>query len=359
MSIDYSQFYAGTTSIKSYGNSAYKKDTLVKYEFKTTDEHGNKVMDKMSREETIQAMKDIRSQYGDNVIVEFSGDGMAALVENRKGQIDEAITDEQRAAKAERNAAFANEIQHNERMEVAPEDMVSRIDYNKIMHERSPETAEKMDSYMREFSRTQDKTYLQKAAKLSLDWFKENYVAHKEWFSDMNSSSINASLKAMDSQPKLSSKAQKLLDELSAKYDNINFMIGDSSNIKELMKNSGKAYSVLLTAEDLEKMASDDAYKEKVLNKTGRLIDFAGRVNAKYGFTSAVGSVAGGITSKYGLAMNSNGTESLFAELTNWAKEKKALLIASSESELFGKVERFDWSKIGEEIEHKIVFKED
>lgn len=85
MSIDYSQFYAGTTSIKSYGNSAYKKDTLVKYEFKTTDEHGNKVMDKMSREETIQAMKDIRSQYGDNVIVEFSGDGMAALVENRKG----------------------------------------------------------------------------------------------------------------------------------------------------------------------------------------------------------------------------------------------------------------------------------
>lgn len=46
----------------------------------------------------LQAMKDIRSQYGDNVIVEFSGDGMAALVKKRKGQVDEAITDEQRAA---------------------------------------------------------------------------------------------------------------------------------------------------------------------------------------------------------------------------------------------------------------------
>lgn len=71
MNIDYSQFYRGTTNIPSYGNGIYKKDTLVKYEFNTTDEHGNKIMDKMSREETLQAMKDIGSQYGDAVIVEF------------------------------------------------------------------------------------------------------------------------------------------------------------------------------------------------------------------------------------------------------------------------------------------------
>lgn len=73
MNIDYSQFYRGTTNIPSYGNGTYKKDTLVKYEFNTTDEHGNKIIDKMSREETLQAMKDIGSQYGDAVIVEFSG----------------------------------------------------------------------------------------------------------------------------------------------------------------------------------------------------------------------------------------------------------------------------------------------
>ena len=95
MNIDYSQFYRGTTNIPSYGNGTYKKDTLVKYEFNTTDEHGNKVMDKMSREETLQAMKDIGSQYGDAVIVEFSGDGMAALVENKKGIVDENVTKEQ------------------------------------------------------------------------------------------------------------------------------------------------------------------------------------------------------------------------------------------------------------------------
>lgn len=36
MNIDYSQFYRGTTNIPSYGSGAYKKDTLVKYEFNTT-----------------------------------------------------------------------------------------------------------------------------------------------------------------------------------------------------------------------------------------------------------------------------------------------------------------------------------
>ena len=50
----------------------------------TMDEHGNKVMDQMSREETLQAMK-ARLQYGNAVSAEFSGDGMAALAEGRKG----------------------------------------------------------------------------------------------------------------------------------------------------------------------------------------------------------------------------------------------------------------------------------
>ena len=110
MNINYSQFYRGTTDITSYGNGAYKKDTLVKYEFNTTDENGNKVMDKMSREETLQAMKDISSQYEDGVIVEFSGDGMAALVESRKGVVDDSITQEQRDAIENRNKEFHKEI---------------------------------------------------------------------------------------------------------------------------------------------------------------------------------------------------------------------------------------------------------
>lgn len=112
---DYSQFYAGTEQIKSYGsNLAAKKDTLVKYRFNTTDEHGNKVMDKMSKEETMKAVNEISSQYGDSVIVQFSGDGLAALAEGGKSMSGRAMTEEEAAKRAARDAAFQaeNVIQH-------------------------------------------------------------------------------------------------------------------------------------------------------------------------------------------------------------------------------------------------------
>lgn len=136
---DYSRFYKGTESLNNYGsNNALKKDTLVKYEFSTTDEHGNKVMDKMTREETLQAMKDIRSQYGDNVIVQFSGDGMAALIESKKGQLDDLLTDEEKAAREAKNEAFQNEITQLER---------ETITINKNLNTNNPlDIMKKMDS---------------------------------------------------------------------------------------------------------------------------------------------------------------------------------------------------------------------
>ena len=57
---DYSRFYIGMEQLKNYGsNSAAKKDTIVKYRFNTTDEDGNRVMDKMSKEETMKVLNDI------------------------------------------------------------------------------------------------------------------------------------------------------------------------------------------------------------------------------------------------------------------------------------------------------------
>lgn len=107
---NYSQFYNGSQPINSYGinNSVSRKDTLVKYTINTTDEDGNKVMDKMIKEETMKTVNEISAQYGDNVIVQFSGDGLAALAEVKKGQTGR--TEEQQAAMEARNAAFQNEI---------------------------------------------------------------------------------------------------------------------------------------------------------------------------------------------------------------------------------------------------------
>ena len=89
---NYSQFYRETEQITTYGANSGGKDTVVRYEFNTTDEQGNKVMDKMSKEETLHVMKTISAQYGDNVIVEFSGDGMAAFVDSeKKGNLEEIV----------------------------------------------------------------------------------------------------------------------------------------------------------------------------------------------------------------------------------------------------------------------------
>ena len=108
---NYSQFYRGTSTIDTYGGTGVKKQ-VVKYEFNTTDEHGNKVMDKMSREETLATMKEIRSQYEDSVIVEFSGDGLAALVDSKKGVLDQIEPQQDREAK---NAEFQKQIVHLDR----------------------------------------------------------------------------------------------------------------------------------------------------------------------------------------------------------------------------------------------------
>ena len=76
---DYSKFYKGSESIASHGSGTAAKDTVVHYRFDTTDEEGNKIMEKMSKEETMQALNEISAQYGNNVIIEFSGDALGKI----------------------------------------------------------------------------------------------------------------------------------------------------------------------------------------------------------------------------------------------------------------------------------------
>lgn len=64
---------------------------VEKYEFSTTDEDGNVVRDKMSREETIRTMNELSAAADEGVIVEISGDGLAALVESKNNNLDEIM----------------------------------------------------------------------------------------------------------------------------------------------------------------------------------------------------------------------------------------------------------------------------
>ena len=60
----------------------------------------------------LKVLNDISSQYGENVIVQFSGDGLAALADSKKFMSGRKMTAEEAAAKEARDAAFQSEIKH-------------------------------------------------------------------------------------------------------------------------------------------------------------------------------------------------------------------------------------------------------
>lgn len=113
---NYSQFYKGCEPLQNYGSGGEgltPKDTLVRYDLSTTDEQGNKLMGPMSKEEALRAMKEISSQYGDNVLVQFSGDGLQALAQDIQSQIKKGnmeLTEEQKAEQVRKQELMEQSI---------------------------------------------------------------------------------------------------------------------------------------------------------------------------------------------------------------------------------------------------------
>ena len=254
----YSQYYKGTEQLKQYGSGAGGKDTIVRYEFNTRDAQGNKVMDRMSREETLQVMKDISSQYGDNVIVEFSGDGLAKLVEEGKPYSNRQLSAEEEAARAERQERFQNDVVQMEGTHRTADETpkMPEVDFQEILKNRNPEQ-------------------------------------------------------------KISQKAQKLLDKLRKQYGNMDFFVSDkNSDIKSMLRNSSKEFSVIFSVEELEKMAEDEDYAKEQMDRVDQAIRMSKEINTKYGYASAYGKNAGqGEITKIGIAVGDDGTMTFFAEL--------------------------------------------
>lgn len=142
---NYDRFYQGTESLKSYGSGTggcVPKDTLVRYEFRTTDESGNKIMDPLTKEEALQAMNDISGQYGENVLVAFSGDGLDALAQSVREQAKSRSweqSQEYQAERARKQALMEQSIVH---LENTHRILIPNIQTNKKLYdslENAPE----------------------------------------------------------------------------------------------------------------------------------------------------------------------------------------------------------------------------
>ena len=181
---------------------------------------------------------------------------------------------------------------------------------------------------------------------------------------------------------KLSKKAQNVLNKLKDKYKNMDFFVSDTEDdeeAKQIMSRGTKDYSVLISSDELEKMAADDSYYDSRVSDIDGAVNMSKQINEKFGADSAYGKENGTQISQIGIKFNNDGTTSYFVELEKLsekqkeriesAKEKKAeekktdakktdkleptkkaCVQADSIEELEKKINGIDWDSIKEEL---------
>lgn len=127
----------------------------------------------------------------------------------------------------------------------------------------------------------------------------------------------------------LSQKAQDLFAKLQEKYGDYDFFVAENQDdMKNYMDKGTKQYSVVFTKEELERMASDEEYAEKVIGQMESAIDMTKRIEES-------GQLGEGVHFKQvAITFDDEGNMKLFAQLEKMnadqqerlevAKEKKA-----------------------------------
>lgn len=124
---------------------------------------------------------------------------------------------------------------------------------------------------------------------------------------------------ASQKQVSLSSDAQKLLKELKKSYGNMDFIVADYKSDEEAasyLSRGTNEYSVLLTPEELEKMAADKDVKDKNLKTLDEAVSKLDEVKGQ------LGDKASDI-SRIGIAIGGNGEVSYFAELEKSSEKQR------------------------------------
>lgn len=168
----------------------------------------------------------------------------------------------------------------------------------------------------------------------------------------------------------LSQDAKNLLKELQQKYGNMDFIVGNYETEEEAaayLDRGTKEYSVLLDAEELEKMAKDDSLKKENMGK----IENA-RNQLAYMQTQLEES--GENVKKMGVTFEKDGTTTLFASLERMNEQQKERIEEAKEAkraeknsnsgynrvkrttvkgqsveELLEKIRNVDWDQVEEE----------
>ena len=118
-------------------------------------------------------------------------------------------------------------------------------------------------------------------------------------------------------EKKLSAKAQNLLDKLRDKYGDYDFIIADNvDDPQSLTGQSTKGYSVILSSEEIEKMAEDEDYADKMMGYVDKAV---GVIDHLFEESLEEGVQFGSITA----SIDDEGNMKLFASLEKMTEEQQ------------------------------------
>ena len=137
------------------------------------------------------------------------------------------------------------------------------------------------------------------------------------------------------SEDKLSEKAKNFLTKLREKYgDKYDFFaVNDINDPRAKSLTGSNAYSVILTDDEIEKMANDEEYAEEVMKKVESAVDMTKRIEEK-------GELGEGVKFKHiSISFDSDGNMKLFAELEKMSEQQKERMEKAKEKRAEEKAE--------------------
>ena len=124
-------------------------------------------------------------------------------------------------------------------------------------------------------------------------------------------------------ETKLSAKAQSYLESLRKQYGDYDFIISNDMDAAQTV-GSTKAYSVILTPEDLERMAEDEEFAQKVMGNVNKAVGMLENISEK--------DLGEGVQfSQLSVSFDTEGNMKLFAQLEKLSAEQKERLEAAKE----------------------------
>ena len=99
-----------------------------------------------------------------------------------------------------------------------------------------------------------------------------------------------SAVQVKSSEDKLSDKAKSYLDDLRKQYGDYDFIVADAGdNKRELVKQSNKEYSVVLTSSEVERMSSSPKYAKEKLDAINTSVRMSDRIGRESGYERAWG----------------------------------------------------------------------